>query len=209
MLRNPAYIGKACFGKTRAAPRQRITRPLRLRGGVATRNSASHELPRAEWIEIPVPPIICEETYALAAERLQSNKKEARAAPHGYAKRRARLGELRQVRLRSLSDVHKVERPNHLLLSLPRFGRLAPARRTGLRLSPSSSGFAGRSGMERNCALARRAKSHTGRARSPARGRTKGRSYPAPGRSAASRSRALSKEHRAPAHGLSRKPSLA
>ena len=77
MLRNPAYIGKACFGKTRAAPRQRITRPVRLRGGVATRNSANHELPRAEWIEIPVPPIICEETYALAAERLQSNKKHA------------------------------------------------------------------------------------------------------------------------------------
>jgi len=77
MLRNPAFIGKACFGKTRIAPRQRITRPLRLRGGVASRNSASHELPRAEWIEIPVPPIIGEETFALTAERLQSNKKHA------------------------------------------------------------------------------------------------------------------------------------
>ena len=76
MLRNPAYIGKACFGKTRAAPRQRITRPLRLRGGVATRNSASHELPRAEWIEIPVPPIICEETYALAAEACSPTRKK-------------------------------------------------------------------------------------------------------------------------------------
>jgi site-specific DNA recombinase len=77
MLRNPAYIGKACFGKTRVAPRQRVTRPLRLRGGIASRNSANHELPRAEWIEIPVPPIIGEDTFALAAERLQSNKKHA------------------------------------------------------------------------------------------------------------------------------------
>jgi site-specific DNA recombinase len=33
MLRNPAYKGTACFGKTRIAPRVRVTRPLRLRGG--------------------------------------------------------------------------------------------------------------------------------------------------------------------------------
>ncbi len=29
MLRNPAYCGKACYGKTELRPRQRITRPLR------------------------------------------------------------------------------------------------------------------------------------------------------------------------------------
>jgi site-specific DNA recombinase len=77
MLRNPAYRGTACFGKTRIAPRMRVTRPLRLRGGATPRNSANHELPRADWIEIPVPPIICEETFALAEERLESNKKHA------------------------------------------------------------------------------------------------------------------------------------
>lgn len=43
MLRNPAYKGAACFGKTRTAPRQRVTRPLRLRGRIAARNSANHE----------------------------------------------------------------------------------------------------------------------------------------------------------------------
>ena len=37
MLRNPAYKGQACFGKTTMAPRQRITRPIRLRGGIAFR----------------------------------------------------------------------------------------------------------------------------------------------------------------------------
>jgi hypothetical protein len=36
MLRNPAYKGQACFGKTMIAPRQRITRPIRMRGGIAT-----------------------------------------------------------------------------------------------------------------------------------------------------------------------------
>jgi len=77
MLRNPAYRGTACFGKTALAPRQRITRPLRLRGGLATRNSASHERPRTEWIEIPVPALVGEETFALAQENLGQNKRHA------------------------------------------------------------------------------------------------------------------------------------
>ena len=77
MLRNPAYKGQACFGKTTIAPRQRITRPIRIRGGVATRNSASHERPRENWITIPVPPIVSEETFALAQERLEANKAHA------------------------------------------------------------------------------------------------------------------------------------
>ncbi len=74
MLRNPAYKGTACFGKTAVAARQRITRPLRRRGGVAARNSSNHELPRADWIEIPVPAIVSEADFALAEERLQANK---------------------------------------------------------------------------------------------------------------------------------------
>jgi site-specific DNA recombinase len=74
ILRNPAYRGTACFGKTQVAPRQRVTRPLRLRGGIAARDSANHERPRADWIEIPVPAIVSAETFALAQERLQGNK---------------------------------------------------------------------------------------------------------------------------------------
>src|SRR6202166_698761 len=77
MLRNPAYKGPACFNKTKTAKRQRITRPIRLRGGFASRDSAHHERPREEWIEIAVPPIVSEETFALAAERLQANKDHA------------------------------------------------------------------------------------------------------------------------------------
>ena len=77
ILRNPAYKGTACFGKTEIRPRQRVTRPLRLRGGVANRNSASHERPREEWIEIPVPAIVSEETFALAQELLTANKTHA------------------------------------------------------------------------------------------------------------------------------------
>ena len=78
MLRNPAYHGTACFGKTRVAPRQRVTRPLRLRGGMTSRNSAHHERPRDEWIEIPVPALIDEPTFARAQELLQENKVRSR-----------------------------------------------------------------------------------------------------------------------------------
>jgi site-specific DNA recombinase len=74
VLRNPAYKGTACFGKTKTAERQRITRSLRLRGGFATRNSASHEQPRRDWIEIAVPALVSEETFDLAQERLERNK---------------------------------------------------------------------------------------------------------------------------------------
>ena len=78
MLRNPAYRGTACFGKTRVAPRQRVTRALRARGGMTTRNSANHERPREEWIEIPVPALIDEPTFARAQELLHENKVRSR-----------------------------------------------------------------------------------------------------------------------------------
>ena len=74
MLRNPAYKGAACFGKTQTAPRQRITRPLRQRGGLGSRDSAHHERPRGDWIEIPVPALISEDTFARAQEILEENK---------------------------------------------------------------------------------------------------------------------------------------
>jgi site-specific DNA recombinase len=77
ILRNPAYIGKACFGKTRQTTRKRITRRLRLKGGHSPRCSSSMETPRAEWLEIPVPPLVLQDVYALAQEKLATNKKFA------------------------------------------------------------------------------------------------------------------------------------
>jgi site-specific DNA recombinase len=75
LLRNPAYIGKACFGKTRQTIRRKVTRLLRLRGGYSPRNSCSIETPRTEWVAIPVPALITEAEYELAQERLNDNKK--------------------------------------------------------------------------------------------------------------------------------------
>jgi site-specific DNA recombinase len=77
LLRNPAYQGTACYGKTELRPRQRITRPLRQRQGLPSRNSANHERPRADWIEVPVPALVSEQTFALAQEQLEKNKRHS------------------------------------------------------------------------------------------------------------------------------------
>src|ERR1700751_2474439 len=78
ILRNPAYKGTACFNKTQTGPRQKLTKPFRLSGRpVHGDNSSGHERPRDQWIEIPVPAIVSEETFALAAERLADNKRFA------------------------------------------------------------------------------------------------------------------------------------
>ena len=74
MLRNPVYHGKACYGKTELRQRQRITRPLRQRKALPSRDSANHERPRSDWIEIPVPALVSEQTFALAQEQLGKNK---------------------------------------------------------------------------------------------------------------------------------------
>jgi site-specific DNA recombinase len=73
MLRNPAYRGTACYGKTEQRPRQRVTRPLRQRKALPSREVGGHERPRQDWIEVPVPALVSEEMFALAQEQLQKN----------------------------------------------------------------------------------------------------------------------------------------
>ncbi len=78
MLRNPAYKGTACFGKTKKTERKKTTRPLRKKGGFSSRCSANIERPKGEWIEIPVPAIISEASFQRAEERLEENKRFAK-----------------------------------------------------------------------------------------------------------------------------------
>jgi site-specific DNA recombinase len=78
VLRNSAYRGVACFGKTRASSRTRVTRPQRRRGVITPSMTAGHERPREEWIEIPVPALVSEDSFARAQELLQENKVRSR-----------------------------------------------------------------------------------------------------------------------------------
>ena len=80
MLRNPAYKGTACYGKTKSTERKKITRLLRKRGGFSPRCSSTVERPKEDWIEIPVPAIVSEDVFFRSGERLEENK--------AYAKRR-------------------------------------------------------------------------------------------------------------------------
>jgi len=78
VLRNSAYRGVACFGKTRISARTRVMRPQRRRGVTTPSTTAGHERPREEWIEIPVPALVTEESFARAQELLQENKIRSR-----------------------------------------------------------------------------------------------------------------------------------
>jgi site-specific DNA recombinase len=78
VLRNPAYRGAACFGKTRASVQTRVMRPQRRRSVTMPNTTASHERPREEWIEIPVPALVTEDSFARAQELFHQNKIRSR-----------------------------------------------------------------------------------------------------------------------------------
>lgn len=79
ILRNPAYRGTACFGKTQEVSRRpRDNRAVRMRAHAPRRSSRTlQETPRDQWIEIAVPALVDERSFDLAQERLQDNKKFA------------------------------------------------------------------------------------------------------------------------------------
>src|SRR5438094_2742828 len=78
VLRNPAYRGVACFGTNRISARTRVMRPQRRRGTTTPSSTAGHQRPREEWIEIPVPALVTEESFARAQELLYQNKIRSR-----------------------------------------------------------------------------------------------------------------------------------
>jgi site-specific DNA recombinase len=78
MLRNPAYAGRACFGKTTRTPQQPgLTRTARLAGRSTPRSYSVTDRPREDWLEIPVPALVTEDTWQRAQRRLADNKRYA------------------------------------------------------------------------------------------------------------------------------------
>jgi site-specific DNA recombinase len=78
MLRNPAYPGRAVFGKTQVIHEQPgLNRIARLQGRTTPRPVKTVDRPREEWTEIPVPAIVSEDTFARVQQRLADNKRFA------------------------------------------------------------------------------------------------------------------------------------
>jgi DNA invertase Pin-like site-specific DNA recombinase len=78
MLRNPAYAGRAVFGKTQVIHEQPgLNRIARLQGRTTPRPVKTVDRPREEWTEIAVPAIVDEDTFGRVQQRLQDNKKFA------------------------------------------------------------------------------------------------------------------------------------
>jgi len=78
MLRNPAYAGRAVFGKTKVVPESPgLNRVARLQGRTTPRASKTIDRPREDWTEIAVPAIISKDTFDRVAQRLAQNKRFA------------------------------------------------------------------------------------------------------------------------------------
>jgi len=79
MLRNPAYRGQAAYGKTKVQDRHgKPTRTTRARGERRGRRQVRVDEPVENWMFIPVPPLVTDETFALAQERLARNAQFAK-----------------------------------------------------------------------------------------------------------------------------------
>jgi len=78
MLRNPAYAGRACFGKTmRTADQPGLNRTARLAGRSTPTSYSVTDRDRADWLEIAVPALVAEDTWQRAQRRLADNKRYA------------------------------------------------------------------------------------------------------------------------------------
>ena len=104
--RNPAYAGRACFGKTmRSEQTAGLNRTARLAGRSTPRHYTVTDRAREDWLEIPVPALVDEHTWTRVQRRLADNKR--------YASRNSRIPRcckasgLRRLRLRLLPHLHQ------------------------------------------------------------------------------------------------------
>jgi site-specific DNA recombinase len=78
MLKNPAYMGLAAFGKTHVRERTRPVGPGRRRPTVPRHSKSCHDdVPQDRWVRVPVPAIVPEELFQRAQQQLKENRRFA------------------------------------------------------------------------------------------------------------------------------------
>jgi site-specific DNA recombinase len=83
MLDNPAFIGRAAFGRGRFLPPRPRLRPIRGHLKPSPRATSRIAVSRDEWIEIPVPAIIDPTVFEAAQAQLEENRKRKRERRRG------------------------------------------------------------------------------------------------------------------------------
>src|SRR5215813_7600396 len=83
MLKNPAYMGMAAFGKTQAGPLGPRLRAQRGRPLQPRRARSHRDTPPEDWLHVPVPPIVDTAVFAAVHEQLQENRRHARLGLRG------------------------------------------------------------------------------------------------------------------------------
>src|SRR3954447_633844 len=85
ILKNPAYIGTAAFGKTRIGAMRERLRPVR--GGAEQPRwpYSTYDVPEQEWLRMPVPALIDSDLFAAAQEQLAENRQRNRQTRRGSA----------------------------------------------------------------------------------------------------------------------------
>lgn len=83
MLQNPAYMGRAAFGKTQAQPHRPRVRPARHSAETPKKATSAVRTPREDWIAIAVPPLVSEALFLAVQEQLEENRRLARQRRRG------------------------------------------------------------------------------------------------------------------------------
>ena len=83
MLKNPAYMGSAAFGKTRMGPRRPQLRTQRGHSKTPRRTGSTYDTDASEQLSIPVPAIVSAELFDTVQTQLTENRQRGRESRRG------------------------------------------------------------------------------------------------------------------------------
>jgi site-specific DNA recombinase len=83
IVKHPASTGAAAFGKTRQEPLRPRLRAQRSRPWQPRRAVSTSDVPREDWITIPVPALVEPEVVAAGQEQLREHQRHARQSRRG------------------------------------------------------------------------------------------------------------------------------